>query len=96
MNHATGANTVVQIDSVPAIAADQILLALSAEGVAGAVVDSDSSSDSGLELSVRSGDDGSLERRVSSALDRLVAEQPRSLIPERVGPLSFSVHPPAG
>jgi hypothetical protein len=89
--HPFSSETVLQIESMPMIAADQILLALSAEGVQGAVVGVDPC----LEVSVRGSDVASLSQRVLSALDRLVLDQGRSLIPERVGPLSYFVHPPA-
>ena len=34
--------------------------------------------------------------RVSRALDTLLAELPFPLVPERIGPSSFYLHPPAG
>jgi hypothetical protein len=87
----SAAETVVRIESVPLIDADQLLNALQAEGVRGSVV--------GLEpLAVRvaRADVGLLAQRVFSAVDGLALVAARPMISERVGPLSFVVRPAAG
>lgn len=83
--------TIVAIESVPSVGADVFLRALSAAGVEGAVV----TEEPRLELRVPDGDLDGLSRRVAAALERVVDALPHELVPERVGPTSFSVHPPA-
>jgi hypothetical protein len=85
------AETVVRIESVPLINADQLLAALQAEGVAGSVVEREP-----LAVRVTGTDVGLLAQRVASALDGLALIATRPMISERVGPVSFVVRPAAG
>jgi hypothetical protein len=85
------AETVVQIESVPLISADQLLVALQAEGVEGSVVDLEP-----LAVRVSEADLSLLARRVLSAVDGLALIAARPMISEQVGPVSFVVRPAAG
>jgi hypothetical protein len=85
------AETVVQIESVPLISADQLLVALQAEGVEGSVVELEP-----LAVRVSEADLSLLARRVLSAVDGLALIAARPMIPEQVGPVSFVVRPAAG
>jgi hypothetical protein len=87
---ATGA--VVRIEATPAVVLDRMLDSLSEEGIAGTVV----ARDACLEIRVLDVEAPSLAHRVSAALDRLVLSEPRSLVPEQVGPVSFVLRPAAG
>jgi hypothetical protein len=84
------APALVEIDSIPSIADARILEALAARGVEGSVT-----SEAPLQLSVETSDRDSLIERIQVALDQLVLDHAPSLIPERVGPLAFIIHPPA-
>jgi hypothetical protein len=83
--------TVVQIESVPLINADQLLVALQAEGVEGSVVELEP-----LAVRVSEADLSLLARRVLSAVDGLALIAARPMISEQVGPVSFVVRPAAG
>jgi hypothetical protein len=85
------AETVVQVESVPLISADQLLVALQAEGVEGSVVDLEP-----LAVRVSEADLSLLARRVLSAVDGLALIAARPMISEQVGPVSFVVRPAAG
>jgi hypothetical protein len=85
------AETVVQIESVPLISADQLLVALQAEGVEGSVVELEP-----LAVRVSEADLSLLARRVLSAVDGLALIAARPMISEQVGPVSFVVRPAAG
>jgi hypothetical protein len=85
------AETVVRIESVPLINADQLLDALRAEGVQGSVVELEP-----FAIRVSGAEVGLLAQRVFSALDALALIATRSMISERVGPVSFVVRPAAG
>ena len=90
MNSLAG-ETVVRIESVPLISADQLLDALQAEGVEGSVVELEP-----FAVRVAGDDVGLLARRVLSAVDGLALIAARPMISERVGPVSFVVRPAAG
>lgn len=79
----------VEIDSIPAIAVTHILEALSKTGINADVI----STDPTLELSVPRGDGLSPGDRILSALERLVLEHAPALIPDRVGPFRYVIHP---
>jgi len=84
--------TRIQIESVPTIPDADVVAALSAEGLAVDVVGSGTC----LEVAVReSGGIAELSGRVTAAVNRLVWAQPRSLVADRLGPLSFCIHPAA-
>jgi hypothetical protein len=85
------AETVVQIESVPLISADQLLVALQAEGVEGSVVELEP-----LAVRVSEADLSLLARRVLAAVDGLALIAARPMISEQVGPVSFVVRPAAG
>ncbi len=85
------AETVVQIESVPLISDDQLLVALQAEGVEGSIVGREP-----LAVRVSEADLSLLARRVLSAVDGLALIAARPMISEQVGPVSFVVRPAAG
>ena len=85
------AETVVQIESVPLISDDQLLVALRSEGVEGFVVGREP-----LAVRVSEVDLSLLARRVLSAVDGLALIAARPMISEQVGPVSFVVRPAAG
>ena len=82
----------IQIESVPAIPDADVVAALSAEGLAVDVIGSGTR----LEIAVHeSAPVDELTGQVMAAVNRLVWAQPRSLVADRLGPLSFSIHPAA-
>ncbi len=85
------AETVVQIESVPLISDDQLLVALRSEGVEGSIVGREP-----LAVRVSEADLSLLARRVLSAVDGLALIAARPMISEQVGPVSFVVRPAAG
>jgi hypothetical protein len=81
----------LHIESVPTVPAEVLLDALAAEGVRAEVV----LAEARLELRVASDELGSVLTGVGCALDRIVAELPRGLVPDRLSPTSFFIRPAA-
>lgn len=84
--------TVVHIEAMPAIVADDLARSLAEEGIGGSVL----GTGSWFEVQIPGAGDGGLSRRVGAALERLVLHQGRPLVPEQVGPLDFVLRPAAG
>ena len=92
MNEALTQIELVQIESVPTIPDADVVAALSAEGLSCDVIGSGAY----LEVAVREPDAvAELTGRVTAAVNGLVEAQPRSLVADRLGPLSFCIHPVA-
>lgn len=84
--------TVVRIEAMPTIVAEDLARSLAEEGIHGSVL----SADSWFEVQIPGGGDGALSRRVGAALERLVLLEGRPLVPEQIGPTSFVLRPAAG
>jgi hypothetical protein len=84
--------TIVRIETSPAISSKTILGALAAEGVDGSVLGFVPQ----LQVSVLAPDLVLLAERISAALERVVRDQARPLVPQRIGPSSYVVRPAAG
>ncbi len=82
----------VQIESVPTIPDADVVAALWAEGLAVDVIGSGTRLDIAVHESAPVDE---LMGQVTAAVNRLVRAQPRSLVADRLGPLSFCIHPVA-
>ena len=81
----------VSIESVLAVPADDMVAALSVEGVEGTVLETDPF----LSMAVPADDEAKLASRIAHALDTLIADRRLSLVPERIGASAFVLRPPA-
>jgi hypothetical protein len=81
----------VQIESVLAVPADDVLAALSAGGVRGTIL----ATDPCLRMDVESDDADGLDTRIGHALETLIASRRWSLVPERIGAADFVLRPAA-
>jgi hypothetical protein len=81
----------VQIESVLAVPAADILAALSAGGVEGTILETDPF----LRMDVDADDAAGLDTRIGHALETLIAARRWSLVPERIGGADFVLRPHA-
>jgi hypothetical protein len=81
----------VQIESVFAVPADDLLAALSAGGVEGTVLETNPH----MRMDVDADDPDGLDTRIGHALETLIASRRWSLVPERIGGAAFVLRPPA-
>ena len=84
--------TVVRIEAMPTIVAEELVRAFAEEGIDGSVM----STGSWFEVQIRGVGDGTLTRRVGLALERVAFDEGRPLVPEQIGPMSFVLRPAAG
>lgn len=82
----------VRIESARHIRAADVLIALSAGGVEGIVLETSPC----VRLRVIAEDVAQLAARVGLALEGLISEQRLALVPQRVGEAAFVLRPPAG
>jgi hypothetical protein len=82
----------VRIESTRHLPAADVLVALSAGGVEGIVLETSPC----VRLRVLAEDATQLARRVALALEGLISERRLALVPDRVGESAFVLRPPAG
>jgi hypothetical protein len=82
----------IRIDAAPAIPGETLVAAIRREGVEAAVIDTAAP----LRVGVQGPDLAAVGRIVMLALERVGHDLARPLVPDRIGPQSFALRPPAG
>jgi hypothetical protein len=82
----------IRIDAEPAVAGDAVVAAIRREGVDAAVIDAAPL----LRIGVQGADLAAVGRIVMRALERVGLDLACPLVPDRIGPESFVLRPPAG